>query len=85
MSAATPPSSRADIGGVLSKAAAKLGGWNPDDILTEISLGSLGADGDAARLRIDMYFIDRERREVVAVELKCPENLADVIDSTRPT
>ena len=64
---------------MLADAAVKLGGWDRDDIFCEVALGTLGASGDIARKRIDMYFVDRTEKQVVAVELKCSANLAEVI------
>ena len=49
-------------------------------IVAEISLGAFGEhDDDHRRKRIDIYFIDRESRCVVAVELKCSSDLPRVI------
>ena len=65
---------------MLVEAAVKLGKWPREDIVVEISLGAFGEhDDDHRRKRIDIYFIDRESRCVVAVELKCSSDLPRAI------
>ena len=65
----------------LEEGAIKLAGWHKDDIVSELSMHTIGITDDGANsLRPDRYYIDHENLTVIPVELKACANLPEAIE-----